>query len=308
MRSSPTRRQFLLTAAAAPFAAAAFGAPAAPLPQRILGKTGVKVPILGLGADGIMTDATDRDEVLRFLTGALDAGITFFDTAYMYGKNGQSEKNLGLLMRGPRRKEAFLATKTGSRTYDGAMQQVETSLKRLGTDRLDLLQVHHVTARDDVAAFGKKNGVLAAFARLRDQKVVRFTGLTGHANDPQVAEALRLYDWDTFMCFANPARFARPALEEQLPAARKKNLGLIGMKAFGGRPNTLIGAEPGRADAASLLTFALSQPVALVIVGVTTTHQLTENLEVARTFAPMPADRQEALRARIDAGTKPWER
>ncbi len=302
------RREFLLAAAAAPLGVAALGAASAPLPQRVLGKTGVRVPILGLGADGIVTDSTDKEEVLRFLTGALDAGITFFDTAYMYGKNGQSEKNLGLLMRGARRKEAFLATKTGSRTYDGAMQQVETSLKRLGTDRLDLFQVHHVTARDDVASFGKKHGVLAAFARLRDQKVVRFTGLTGHANDPQVVEALRRYDWDTFMCFANPAKFSRPALEEQFPAAREKNLGIIGMKAFGGRPNTLIGNAPGRADAASLLRFALSQPVALVIVGTTTSRQLAENLEVARSFTPMPAAQQDALRARIDAGPKPWER
>jgi hypothetical protein len=286
------------------------GTPAASprLPQRLLGKTGVTVSILGLGADGIVTDATNPEEVARFLQEALDAGITFFDTAYVYGKDGQSEKNLGLLMGTKRRREVFLATKTGSRTYDGALRQVQESLKRLRTDYLDLIQVHHLTAKDDVPALGRKDGVLAALRRLREQKIVRFVGLTGHPQEPQVKEALACYEWDTFMGFVNPARFSEPALREQIPLARQKGMGVIAMKTFGGRPGPLVGNAAGQADAAALLRFAWSQPIAVAIPGVTSRQQLLQNVEAARRFQPLTAEETRALSARINSGPKAWKR
>ena len=107
-----------------------------------------------------------------------DLGITYFDTAPSYNK-GQSETNYGPVV-ARRRKEVFLASKTGDRTYDGTMKSVEESLKRLQTDRLDLLQVHGTEKDEDVAAWGKPGGVLAAIRKLRDQQVTRFIGVTGH--------------------------------------------------------------------------------------------------------------------------------
>lgn len=313
-----SRRDFLadavrLAAGAAAGSWAYPGLPAAAatppsLPRRVLGKTKVEVPILGLGADGIVTDSTNPDEVGRFLHDALDAGITFFDTAYAYGKDGQSERNLGLLTGTGRRKEAFLATKTGSRTYDGAMRQVAASLKRLRTDYLDLIQVHNLTARDDVNALGRPDGVLAALYKLRDQHAVRFVGLTGHPQHAEVREALDLFDWDTFMCFVNPARFSEPALREQLPLARQKGLGIIAMKTFGGRGGPLVGSSPGQADAASLLRFAWSHPVTLAIPGATSPNQLWANLDASQRFEPMTPQEMEALSDRINSAPRPWKR
>jgi aryl-alcohol dehydrogenase-like predicted oxidoreductase len=274
----------------------------------VLGKTNVEVPILGLGADGIVTDGTNPDEVGRYLHDAMDVGVTFFDTAYVYGKDGQSEKNLGLLMGTERRKEAFLATKTGSRTYDGAMRQVAASLKRLRTDYLDLIQVHNLTARDDVKALGRPDGVLAALYKLRDQHVVRFVGLTGHPQHAEVREAIELFDWDTLMCFVNPARFSEPALREQLPLARQKGLGIIGMKTFGGRSGPLVGSSAGQADPASLLRFAWSHPVTLTIPGATSPKQLWANLDAAWRFEPMTPQEMEALSERINSAPRPWKR
>jgi aryl-alcohol dehydrogenase-like predicted oxidoreductase len=278
------------------------------LPQRLLGKTGVKVSILGLGGDGILSDSTDKEAVLKFLTRAVDGGVNFFDTAYMYGKDGRCDRNLGLLTGTPRRKGLFLATKTGGRMYDTVMRQVEISMRRLGVDQLDLIQVHHVSAKDDVKKFGAKTGVLTALRKLRDQKVVRFIGVTGHSDDPQVKQALEMYEWDTFMCYVNPAKFSWPALTEQIPAARKKKCGIIAMKAFGGRPGRLVGRKKGQASAETLLRFALSHPTSTVLLGMSSLKQLTENLQIARNFKSLSGPEARALYQQINSGQKAWSR
>jgi len=246
------------------------------------------------------------------LTAVMDAGVNFFDNAYNYGKNGLSEKNLGLLMGTPRRKKVFLATKCESRTYDGAMKQVETSLKRLRVDSVDLIQVHHVCNKDNVKDFGKDTGVVSALRKLRDQKVVRFIGVTGHPQYPPVAEALELYDWDTFMGFINPSRHCRIVYEKQLPIALKKKMGVIAMKSLGGanygknatHDGLLVGDTEGKADAVSLLRWALSQPVTLTIPALYTLEQLRENLEAVRNFKPMSQADQKAVAARVNAPEK----
>lgn len=178
-----TRRDFLKTAGTfiastvmAPLVGTAYSAApsSSGVPTRLLGKTGVKVPILGLGGDGLVSESTDKETVEEFLTDVLDSGVTFFDTAHVCGKEGLSEKNIGLVAGTARRKEIFLATKTGSRKYDGAMAQVEESLRRLRTDRLDLIQVHHICARDNVSELSQKDGALTALWKLQEQKVVHF--------------------------------------------------------------------------------------------------------------------------------------
>ncbi len=324
MSSDMTRREFLRTSTAvaagigiallpgrtwAKSLLAAASEPAKEgLPFRVLGRTGVKVSILGLGGDGLVSDSTDKDAVVKFLTSVLDSGINYIDSAYVYGKEGRCEKNLGLVMGTPRRKNVFLATKTGARTYDTAMRQIETSLKRLQVDSLDLIQVHHVKEEDDIKQFGSAQGMLTAMRKLQDQKVVRFVGLTGHPDSENVKNALEMYDWDTCMCFVNPAKFSRPALEDQLPVARKKNMGVIAMKTFGGRPGLLVGKEKGQADAATLLRYALGQDVSVVIPGMATAAQLEENLKTARNFKPLSAEESSALAEQINSGAKGWKR
>jgi len=320
MDDSTTRRHFLKTASTVAAGTLATGiggeilsadkSKSAPgkLPQRLLGKTGVKVSILGAGGDGILSDSTDKDAVLKFLTHAVDGGVNFFDTAYLYGKNGRCDRNLGLLMGTPRRKGLFLATKTGGRMYDTAMRQVEISLHRLRVNQLDLIQIHHVSAKDDVRRFGKRTGVLTALRKLRDQKVVRFIGITGHSDAPQVKQALEMYEWDTFMCYVNPAKFTQPALKEQLPAAQKKQCGIIAMKTFGGRPGLLVGRQKGRAGAAMLLRFALGQPIAVALAGMASQRQLTENLQIARNFKPLNEQETRDLYRQINSGAKAWKR
>src|SRR5512140_2693403 len=147
------------------------------MPQRSLGKTGVKVSVLALGGViGMQLPPAAGHDPAALAETALDLGITYFDTAPSYN-DGQSETNYGQVL-ARRRKEVFLATKTGDRTYDGTLRSVEQSLKRLQTDRVDLIQIHGISPTEDLDAWEKPTGVLTALHKLRDQKVTRFIGLT----------------------------------------------------------------------------------------------------------------------------------
>jgi aryl-alcohol dehydrogenase-like predicted oxidoreductase len=311
MSETVNRREFGKASVAALAAGAA--AQAAPgkrdegrAPRRVLGRTGIQVGILGLGGAGFLNDSDDKESAVQLINEAIDAGINYFDTARVYG-NGQSEENLGLVMGTARRKEVFLATKTRERTYDGALKDAEASLKALRTDYVDLIQVHGFGHRepDDVAALGRPNGVLRALQRLRDEKSVRFIGITGHPNWPKLKEAIAVYDFDTLLCFVNPRAECRYVDGELLPLARRKNMGVIAMKVFGGGdPARLVGDGQGKAPAAPLLRYALSAPIAVAVPAVANRAELRQNLEVARTFTPMLDWERRSLIARINASSE----
>jgi aryl-alcohol dehydrogenase-like predicted oxidoreductase len=276
------------------------------LPQRTLGRTQVKVSILGLGGIGFLTDWEDKDQIGALVNEAIDSGVTYFDTAPTYGEDSKSERSLGLVMGTPRRKEVFLATKTANRTYDGALLGVEKSLKRLRTDFLDLIQVHGFgNEQDDLLALGRKGGVLPALERLREEGVVRFIGITGHPNNPKLKEAITHYDFDTLLCFINPAADGLWVEGELLPTAQKKQLGIVAMKTFGGsKPAALVGDEAGKAPAPVLLRYAFSQPVSLAVPAVASQEELQQNLELARSFKPMSYQERQSLIAKIGSRAK----
>jgi aryl-alcohol dehydrogenase-like predicted oxidoreductase len=276
------------------------------LPQRTLGRTQVKVSILGLGGIGFLVDWEDRDQIGALINEAIDSGVNYFDTAPTYGEDSKSEHSLGLVMGTPRREEVFLATKTTSRSYDGALLGVEKSLKRLRTDFLDLIQVHGFgSEEDDVLSMGRKDGVLAALQRLREEKVVRFVGITGHPNNPKLKEAIALYDFDTLLCFINPSAGSLWVEGELLPIAQKKQLGIVAMKTFGGRkPAALVGDETGKAPAPLLLRYALSRPVSLAVPAVANREEFRQNLKLAKSFEPLSDEERQALIARISAPGK----
>ncbi len=285
----------------------------AKFPQRPLGRTGVNVSILGLGGVGFLTEWNDKDAIAQLINEVINSGINYFDTARMYGE-GKSEESLGLVMGTPRRKEIFLATKTLNRTYDGAMKDVETSLKILRTDYIDLIQIHGLgcVPKDNVADLGKRDGVLRALHELRDQKIVRFIGITSHAECLMLKEAIDTYDFDTLLCVINPQE-KRPwekgerslVDDELLPVAQKKELGIIAMKVFGGSDSAeLVGDGEFRATAPMLLRYALSQPITTAVPAVANKQELEENLEVARNFKPISGEEHKAIIARINPEQK----
>jgi aryl-alcohol dehydrogenase-like predicted oxidoreductase len=128
------------------------------MPERILGKTGVKVPIFGLGGAGqTPLDKTEKEaEAIVLIEAAVGLGIRYFDTASSYGA---SEKHLGRVLP-PYRKQIFLASKTAARDRNGAWRELEQSLKRLKTDYLDLWQLHHVSFPENLDKIFSLNGAI----------------------------------------------------------------------------------------------------------------------------------------------------
>lgn len=240
MSGNTTRRNFLITsvavaggvvgASALQQQAADTATPPATMLERVLGRTGVKVPIFGLGGAGqtpLSWQGRERDAV-AIIEKALDLGIRYFDTAAGYGP---SEDYFGKVLP-PHRSKIFLASKTDKRDRDGAWRELERSLKRLNTDHLDLWQLHHVSFREELNTIFSSSGAVKALEEAMQQKLVRFVGITGH-HDPQViAEGLRRYPFHTTLIPVNAAdkHHPRPFLPVVLPLAQQKNVGVIAMK------------------------------------------------------------------------------
>ena len=300
-----SRREFLGAAALGPLGAKAM-ADGAKLPTRAFGRTGAQVPILAFGAGSRFMTYKDEDEAVAVLGRALDIGITYIDTAHNYG-GGRSEERVGRLMPS-RRAEVFLATKLSARKADEARRQLELSLKRLKTDRLDVLHVHSLESLEDLAAIEAPDGVLKVVLEARDQKVARFVGITGHADPVAMKAALERHDFDCVQMALNVAR-ARIKFDDQgpnpipmaessyealaLPVAQAKKMGVIAMKVFGQDRLT------GQASAEKLLYYALSLPVSLASVGMPRPELLDRNVALAQAFAPLPTDEMQKLRAAI---------
>lgn len=277
------------------------------LPQRALGKTGVRVSALALGGViGMQRPPSSDHDPSALAEAALDLGITYFDTAPGYN-NGQSETNYGPVL-ARRRKEVFLATKTGDRTFDGTMRSIEQSLKRLKADNVDLLQIHGISANEDLDAWDKPTGVLTALRKLRDQKVTRFIGLTGHDSASKLRQAIERYEFDTLLTTLNPVSRRQPFRDDLLPLANKKQLGVIAMKVMGGGNGCLVTGNPmqkvlqpyhdqtaNQVVASSLVRYTLSLPISVVVIGVANVEQLRANIRVVREAPPMTAVERKEL-------------
>jgi aryl-alcohol dehydrogenase-like predicted oxidoreductase len=323
MKSRWSRREFLKSATAGvvlSVAKPAFGAgsSASLLPKRRLGKTGEMISCIGFGSGTRFCSIQDEDAAQALLERAFVLGINYFDTAGSYTRRPLerlSEKRLGEFSH-KRRKEIFLATKIDPRDRDGALRSVETSLKFLQTDYLDLIQIHSLSDFSDLDRIGSSSGVLAAVQHLREQKVVRFIGITGHNDGAAMTEALRRHDFDTVLMALNAAQSANPvaawkmeplpAFEQSaLPVALQKNMGILSMKVMG--QGMLVGNGTGRASAAELLQFNLSQPVACVVIGCEQVASLEQNVQAALAFTPMNESGRQKLQEKVAPSRSAWQ-
>lgn len=324
MKSRWSRRDFLKsTAALMALGAADEALGASPsrsaLPKRRLGKTGEMVSCIGFGSGTRFCSIPDEDTAQALLERAFDLGISYFDTAGSYTRRPLerlSEKRLGEFSK-KRRKDIFLATKIDPRDHDGALRSVETSLKFLQTDYLDLIQIHSLSNLDDLERMSDPNGVIAAIQQLKEQKVVRFIGITGHNDGAAMTEALRRHDFDTVLMSLNAAQSANPVAQRKmepipafeqsaLPVALQKNMGILSMKVMG--QGMLVGSGSGRASPAELLQFNLSQPVASVVIGCEQLPALEQNAQAAVRFAPMSESDKQKLQEKIAPSRSAWQR
>lgn len=322
------RRRFLKTTSTAVVAGGALprilsASPLVPdgVPTRALGKTGVKVSMIGIGCGTKFSTAVwqrGEDYGIRLLQAALDHGVNYLDTAAIYtylkpdgsrGPRGFSERVLGKVLK-ERRDDVFLATKTLSRDRDGALRDVETSLKNLQTDRLDLIQMHSLSRPTDVDQMNASDGCLKALRELKEQKVVRFIGISCHQNGKLLKDALEQLDLDTVLMALNAALsknpFARgdanmaaiPTFEsDALPTAVRLNMGIIAMKALGF--GLLVGKEPGLGEPTELIRYNLSLPVSTAIIGTDSLEILDHNVKLAKSFTKLPEKEMDGLRDKM---------
>jgi aryl-alcohol dehydrogenase-like predicted oxidoreductase len=322
MKTEWSRREFLKTTAAAvalgAVADSALSAMPSTLPKRRLGKTGEMVSCIGFGCGTRFCSIENEDAAQALLERALNFGVNYFDTAGSYTRRGierLSEKRIGEFSKS-RRKEIFLATKIDPRDRDGALRSVETSLKLLQTDYVDLIQIHSLNNLDDLGRIGGSNGVLAAVLQLKEQKTARFIGITGHNDGAAMAEALRRHDFDTVLMSLNAAQSANPIAQRKmepipafensaLPVALQKNMGVLSMKVMG--QGMLVGSGAGRASPAELLQFNLSQPVASVVIGCEQLAPLEQNVQAALNFTPISESGKRKLREQVAPSRSAWE-
>jgi aryl-alcohol dehydrogenase-like predicted oxidoreductase len=296
MKKDMTRREFLEATAAATALAAAPASAAGALPKRRFGRSGLQVSVLAFGCGSRFLMYRDEQVAIDVLNHALDQGISYVDTAVGYG-NGESKRRVGLVM-AKRRREVVLATKIpeSARDRDGALREVEASLKRLQTDHLDVLHLHSLGDADDLARIEAPNGALKALYELRDQKVTRCIGMTSHTDGAVMAQAIEHNDLDCVQMAMNPARASR--FEEQaLPAAVKKDLGVICMKVTA--QEKLVGTGAGRTDMERLIRYALSLPVSTAVVGMPKPEFVEQNIALARAFAPLSPAEMDKVRQQV---------
>jgi aryl-alcohol dehydrogenase-like predicted oxidoreductase len=284
---------------------------AAAMPMRNLGKTGFRVGIFSLGCQAAIEIKGNEKLSVEIMNRALDLGVNYFDTSNVYGE-GASEEHVGLVVR-DRRREVFLASKTGKRDYDGAMEHLDTSFKRMQTDHLDLWQIHNLQKMADVDRLLAPDGALKAFQKAKSEGLVRFIGVTGHFEPNVLREMIQRAELDCILLAVNAAdRHYLSFIEHLLPTALEKRMGIIGMKvATRGRmlstwkpdpleqqPERMRTTKPGTITMAESLAYNFSLPVSTNIVGVDNVAQLEEDLKCAANFVPLSLEQMRALEER----------
>ncbi len=265
---------------------------------RNLGKTGERVSAIGLGGFHIGMQS-DPEESIRIIRTAVDHGITFMDNCWDYN-DGESEKRMGRALRDGYRQKVFLMTKFDGRTKAAAARQIDESLARLETDRVDLMQYHENIRLEDPDRFFASGGPLEALMAAKQAGKIRYIGFTGH-KDPVVH--LRMLDqakqhgfhFDTCQMPLNvmDAHF-RSFVHQVVPRLVEQGIGVLGMKPLGS-------GEVLRAKVVTpieCLHYALNLPTSVVINGCDSVDRVHQALEAVRSFKPLSDAEVAALLAR----------
>ncbi len=258
--------------------------------KRLLGKTGYKATILGFGG-GYLTGEMSKEDAVSIVNRAIDLGINYIDTAANYG-DGFSEEYIGEVMK-TRRKEVFLATKTNLRGKDESSEQINTSLKRLKTDYLDLIQLHYVNTEEELKKVLDKNGSLPAVIEAKEAGKARFIGITAH-NWPLLAAALQVYPFDAVLLPLSVLDYSFSEFSAMvLPAVEKYNIGVIGMKSLGG------GILKDYLSVKDCLVYSMSMPADVTIVGMKSIEEVEDNVAIAKSFVGMEPEELDSMHKRI---------
>jgi predicted aldo/keto reductase-like oxidoreductase len=277
------------------------------VPYRTLGNTGEKVSCVGLGGYHIGMQS-DAQESIRIIRTALDEGINFLDNCWDYN-GGESEIRMGKALRDGYRQKAFLMTKIDGRTKKGSARQIDESLRRLLTDRIDLLQFHEVIRDTDPDRIFAVSGGMEAVVEAREKGKIRYIGFTGHKS-PEIH--LKMLDTafahnftlNTVQMPLNLMDAHYDSFEKKvLPVLVKHNIGVLGMKPMG---DSLI-LKSKTVEPVECLQYALNLPTSVVITGCDSLPILQQALKTARAFRPLSQEQVTALLAKTEKAAQSGE-
>jgi aryl-alcohol dehydrogenase-like predicted oxidoreductase len=265
---------------------------------RQLGHSGEKVSALGLGGFHL-ADRIDEGLAVRIVRSAIDHGVTFLDNCWDYNE-GASEVRMGKALRDGYRERAFLMTKIDGRTKQEATRQLDESLRRLQTDRIDLVQHHEVIRYEDPHRIFAEGGANEALVEARDAGKLRYIGFTGH-KDPHIhlhmldVAAEHGFRFDAVQMPLNVLDAHYRSFERQvLPRLVREGIGVLGMKSMAAGEVL----EAGVVTARECLRYALSLPTDVVITGIDSLEILDQALDAVRDFRPLSEEELDDLLSR----------
>src|SRR6267154_4336709 len=298
-----SRREFVGLAAASIFFSQMSRQPAASeskngIPYRTLGRTREKVSLIGLGGYHLGKQA-DQQESIRIIRTGLDEGLNFLDNCWDYN-GGESEVRMGKALRDGYRQKAFLMSKIDGRTKVAAASQIDESLRRLQTDRIDLLQFHEVIRDTDPDRIFAAGGALEAVSEAQKAGKIRFIGFTGHKSPDihlkMLATASRhRFTFDAVQMPLNVMDAHFNSFEKKvLPVLLKNDIGVRGMKPMG--DHFILDSKT--ATAVECLHYAMNLPTSVVITGCDSLPILQQALQAARSFKPLDSSEVRSLLAK----------
>lgn len=302
------RRSFVRSSLAAPALASApalTAATAGDIPRRTFGKTGQKLTVIGQA--GGRFPLCSFEEAVAITKRAYDLGINYFDNAHIYW-NGRSEEVFGAALSPSMRKNAFITSKTMSRSAKQAAADLDLSLKRLKTDHVDLWQVHDIRNTKEIDEIFAPGGAMEAMEAAKKAGKVRFIGFTGHHDPDAHVEMLKRYDkWDTILIPLNMADPGYLSFEKKvLPIAVERGMGIQGMKSTA---NSKLLQSFSVKDC---LQYVLSLPIHCLAVGCTTLGQIEDDVRIVKGLQQLSAAQMDDLRNRASRlkgpGLEDWKK
>lgn len=272
---------------------------------RKFGRTGETVSAIGLGGSHIGKPQITDAEAIKLIQQAIDRGITFMDNCWDYNE-GRSERRMGdALAQSGYRNKVFLMTKVDGRNKNNATDQLHDSLKRLRTDRIDLVQFHEILRFDDPDRIFREGGAFEALSEAKKAGKLRFIGFTGH-KDPHVhlymleVAAKHGFQFDAVLMPSNlmDAHF-RSFAQLVMPKLVEQKIGIQTMKPFCGGDGIILksGAIQNPIDC---LHYALNLPADVVITGIEKPKILEQAFQAAKTFKPMNEEHFAALLSKTE--------
>lgn len=272
------------------------------MPSRFLGKTGLKVSLLGIGGWQIGNDTVSEVELEKMINYAESEGINYIDTAPNYG---DSEEKLGRALEG-RRENFVIATKTEEADYDGTWRLLEQSLKRIKTDYLDIVNLHSIGNLGrfpDMELLMGSNGALKALRKAKDEKIIGYYGASGHNFAGRFNRLLEEGDLDLLMNAVNFVVQHSYDFENRLwERAREKGIGLVAMKVLGGAAEKPKGFRLPDHRYADAFAYVYSLPgLSNMVIGFETAEEISKAADTLKATEIISEEKKWEL---YDAGLK----